>query len=70
MYSENSQIRPSNCRLLKEVNGSCAPSDEETEKIYSFGPPFSTWTVQRRESRRDGFLVSRTCLRASSTVSG
>jgi hypothetical protein len=42
VYSEDSQIRPSNCRLLKEVNGSCAPSDEETEKIYSFGPPFST----------------------------
>lgn len=31
-YSEDSQIKPSNCRLLRELNGSCAPSEEETEK--------------------------------------
>lgn len=32
VYSEDSQIKPSNCRLLRELNASCVPSEEETEK--------------------------------------
>lgn len=32
MYTEDSQIKPSNCRLLRELYASCAPSEEKTEK--------------------------------------
>ncbi len=31
-YSEDSQIKPSSCRLLRELYGSCAASGEKTEK--------------------------------------
>jgi hypothetical protein len=32
MNTEDSQIKPSNCRLLRELYVSCAPSEEKTLK--------------------------------------